>query len=149
MCVLGKNHLRPLLQSPIPEAHFSTSPLCLRPDFLPGHQRPCSSPSAPSAQGRSAFFLIAAQALSAQAVHSDKMPFLFPISNATNRSRPCTFHPLQSAGLFVSMLTSSIPEFLLPLGSGPSTWVQSLTVGVWNLPCAWEFLVLVNICISL
>lgn len=71
-----------------------------------------------------------------------------PSSNATNRSRPCIFHPLQSAGLSVSMLTSSIPELLSPLGSGSSTWVQPLTVGLWNLPCAC-FSLLVNICISL
>lgn len=140
MCVLGKNHLVPYCSHPSPKPASRLHPpayvwllLTKSPEaLLFSRATLCSGEVSFLPDRCSKLCLLKLCTLTGCLPCS-------PSSNATNRSRPCIFHPLQSAGLSVSLLTSSIPEFLSPLGSGSSTWVQPLTVGLWNLPCAWEF----------
>ena len=114
----------PLLQSPIAQAHFSTSPLCLCLTSYQVTRGPALLQSYPLLRGGQLSSWSLLQALSAQAVHSDRMPSLFPILQCHQQDKALHISPSPKCWS-VSMLTSFIPEFLLPLGSGPSTWVQS------------------------
>ena len=143
MCVLGESHSSPTAVTHCPSPLLNFTPLPMS-DFLSSHQRPCSSPELPSAQGRSAFFLIAAPSSVCSSCALWQDAFLVPHPPMSPTGQGPAHFTLSKVPVCVH---ADFFHSWVPVALRVRTKYLSSVYGTFPVP--GSFSLLVNICISL